>query len=178
MDCGHSLKGKSSSKILETVYDYDYEPKLLRSSEFVDDMTLLPTVIPAGWKLVNGELIFDENLVEDDMKIEDDVRTMNIIKEIANDISKEIKVTYDAPSNYADKRVPILDLKAGIDANNKIEFVFYKKPVTTKLVTLKSSAHSIKQKMSTLTQQCFMRLHNTSENVSETTKVTILNYFM
>ena len=147
-------------------------------SRFVDDMTILPTVIPAGWKVVDNKLVFDEDSVETDMTVEDDARTMKVIQEIANDISDEIQVTFDVPSNYADKKVPILDLKAGLDSNGKIEFVFYKKPVATKLVTLKSSAHSVKQKMSTLTQQCFMRLHNTSENASEITKVTVLNEFM
>ena len=46
---------------------------------------------------------------------EGDVRTMNIIKDIADEICENIKVTYDVPSNYSDKKVPFLDLKTGID---------------------------------------------------------------
>ena len=52
---------------------------------------------------------------------------MEIIKEIANGICKNIEVTYDIPSNYDDRKIPILDLKAGINADNKVEFSFYKK---------------------------------------------------
>ena len=71
-----------------------------------------------------------------------------------------------------------MDLKAGIDNEGNIEFIFYRKPVANNLVTLKSAAASLQQKMATLTQQCFMRLHNTSENASEITKLTLLNEFM
>ena len=147
-------------------------------SRFVDDMTLLPTIIPPGWKLENKSLKFHAELVESDMEVEDDVRTMNIIQKVGNSICEEIQVTYDVPSNYDDKKVPILDLKAGLDKNNLIEFTFYKKPVSSKLVTFKDSAASMQQKMATLTQQCFMRLHNTSENIPQTTLITILNDFM
>ena len=145
---------------------------------FVDDNTPLPTVIPPGMRLVDGELRLDTNLVKEDEKVQGDERTMIIIQDIANNINENIQVTFDVPSNYSDNKVPILDVKAGIDSENKIEFLFYKKPMTNNLVTMKSSAMSMNQKMAILTQQCFTRLHNTSDNTRESEKVEILNCFM
>ena len=89
-----------------------------------------------------------------------------------------LQVTYDVLSKYNDGKIPILDLKAGINTEGKIEYTFYRKPMTNNLLTLKSAASSMKHKMAILTQQCFMRLHNTSESIPEITRVAILNEFM
>ena len=43
---------------------------------------------------------------------------------------------------------------------------------------MKNSAMSTHQKMTILTQQCFFRLHNTSDGVENDVKVDILNNFM
>ena len=129
-------------------------------------------------RLVNSILSLHANLVKEDDKVEGDKRTMNIIQDIANSIHENIQVTFDVPSNYNDKSVPILDIKARIDSKNKIEYFFYKKPMVNNIVTMKSSAMSMSQKMAILTQQCFTRLHNTSDDVKESQKVEILNSFM
>ena len=64
---------------------------------FVDDITLLPSVTPPGVRLVNGKLELFEEHVNSDKQIKADIRTMEIIKEIANGISEGIDVTYDVP---------------------------------------------------------------------------------
>ena len=45
-------------------------------------------------------------------------------------------------------------------------------------MTLKSAAMTMNQKMNIVTQQCFTRLHNTSEDADEEIKVKVLNEFM
>ena len=100
------------------------------------------------------------------------------MKTLADDISPNIKVTYDIPSNNQDNKVPILDLKAGINSDGKIEYIFFKKSVASNLVTLRSAAFPKKQKLTNLTQQCFTRLHNTSEKADDEVKISILNDFM
>ena len=50
--------------------------------------------------------------------------------------------------------------------------------MATNLLTHKESALSKQSKFTIVTQECFGRLYNTSEFVSETKKVTILNEFM
>ena len=75
---------------------------------YVDDISMCPNVIPPGWKFRNGKLLFDESEVNKDKEIHDDKRTMEIIKEVADEICENIEVTYDVPSNHHDKKVPIL----------------------------------------------------------------------
>ena len=72
---------------------------------------------------------------------------MKIIAEIANNICDNIQVTYDIPSNYEDKKVPIFYLKAGINSSGQIEYEFYKKPITSNLLKMRSSAMQMKQKL-------------------------------
>ena len=110
---------------------------------FVDDITLCPKIIPPGWKYNKGSLIYLEDCVEEDKCESGDKRTMNIIKEIADEIFDNIKVTFDIPSNYCDKKIPILDLKAGLDEDGLVKFEFYRKPVTNNMVMLKDSAYSV-----------------------------------
>merc|ERR1712082_272050 len=71
--------------------------------------------------------------------------------------------------------VPILDVKAKINSSSKeIVYMFYQKPMSNRLVTLKTSAMTMRQKMTILTQECFRRLHNSSPNLPvEKTKETL-----
>ena len=144
----------------------------------VDDITILPSVILPGIRFESDKLVFDMSKVEEDKEVKADVRTMNIIQKVANSIDKDIKITYDVPSLHEDEYVPILDVKVKTIDNGKVEYIFYKKPTANRLSTLKSSAFSTKNKMTILTQECFRRLHNTSELVDDGVKAAILNEFM
>ena len=99
-------------------------------------------------------------------------------KKVANSIDKNIRVTYDVPSLHEDGRVPILDVKVRTNKCGKVEYIFYKKPAANRFSVLKNSALSIKNKMTILAQECFKRLHNTSELVEDSVKADILNEFM
>ena len=147
-------------------------------SRFVDDITMVQEIIPEGMRLQDDKLVMNVNKISEDSNIPGDIRTMNIIKEIADGIDSDIEVTFDTQSKNADGFVPILDLKACITDENKIMYIFYRKPITSNFVTLKSAAMTMRQKMDILTQQCFSRLHNTSREAEESVKVNILNEFM
>ena len=58
------------------------------------------------------------------LNVKDDERTMDIIQRIANSIEENIQVTYDVPSNYKDGKITILDVKAGINLQNKLNSNF------------------------------------------------------
>ena len=47
----------------------------------------------------------------------EDARTMNVLREIANSIYKCVQFTVDVPSNYEDKKVPVLDLQLSVKDN-------------------------------------------------------------
>ena len=81
-------------------------------SRLVDDITLLPTVVKPGMRVVDNEMVFVEEKVEEDARVSDDLRTMRIIQSVANTIDENIQVTFDVESTNTDKMVPILDIKA------------------------------------------------------------------
>ena len=73
-----------------------------------------------------------------------------------------ISFTYDVPSNYEPKKVPILDLNVYLNEDGYIMNEFYEKPTNNHLVILASSAISFKVKRTVFTQECLRRLRNTS----------------
>ena len=163
-------------KLSKRLKDINLVNKML--NRMVDDITMMPKIIEPGTRYVNNKLIVHNDKIEEDKSIPDDIRTMKIIQIIANNIDPTIKVTFDVPSNHDDGRVPILDVKIRIDEKGRAEHIFYKKPVANRLSTLKSSAYSMQNKMNILTQECFRRLHNTSDFVETEIKVKIINEFM
>ena len=83
----------------------------------VDDITLLPNVIEPGMRFIGGEVKFCEEKVDEDSSTENDVRTLSVIQEIANNIDKNISVTFDVPSLNSDGMVPVLDVKMKVKEN-------------------------------------------------------------
>ena len=59
-------------------------------ARLVDDITLIPEVIPPGMKIKNDELVLCRDKEKEDKDIEEDVRTMKIIQEVANHIDADI----------------------------------------------------------------------------------------
>ena len=49
-------------------------------SRLVDDITVLPTVVKPGMRVVNDELKFVKETVEEDSEVSGDVRTMILIQ--------------------------------------------------------------------------------------------------
>ena len=103
---------------------------------------------------------------------------MEIIKDIANSIHDMIEFTVDVPSNYADGKMPVLDMKVWMNDKSEIDFMFYEKPTKAQVVISKDSALPHNIRMKTLTQEIFCRLHNTRSTVLQFYKVDILNDFM
>ena len=147
-------------------------------STFVDDITLAPEIIKPGMKLEDGKLVHCKVKENNDNSIPGDMRTMLLITEIANRIDPIIKVTFDVASNYDDNMVPILDVKVGLNKDGKIVYKFYRKPIASKLLTHGNSAMSMNKKMEIVTQECFKRLHNTSDLMDSETKICLLTEFM
>ena len=91
-----------------------------------------------------------------------------------------IKFTVYYPTNYENKKVPILDIMASInkELQNRIAYEFFEKPTKNKFVILSSSAISAKQKRTILTQECLRRLRNTKIELGEKVQNQYLNEFM
>ena len=73
--------------------------------------------------------------MEEDSRREGDEMTMSVFADIANSVDPNMEVEVDFPSNYETKWMPILDMKMTMDTNNKVAYMFYRKPMCNKCCT-------------------------------------------
>ena len=109
---------------------------------FVDDVNGTFQPVGVGMEFVDGELRYNTNKAIADEEINEDERTMKIVRDIANSIDSMIKMTIDYPTNHADLKVPMLDVKVWInqEEDNTIYYEFYEKPTKCVYVISKDSA--------------------------------------
>ena len=134
------------------------------SEGYVDDTTDALAAIDPGVRFEDGNLVVKEELVAEDDAVSEDARTMNVLRDIANSIYKCVQFTVDVPSNYEDKKVPVLDLQLLVK-DNHITHEFFEKPCAAKQVIPCKSAHSRKMKMSVLVEEGLRRLRNNSRGL-------------
>ena len=155
-------------KILMKRHDRKYVARLsalgLETEDFaryVDDETEVMASVEPGVRYDGEKLVRNEELVEEDEAIEEDIRTMNLLKTIANDITECVQFTVDCPSLNQDGRVPVLDLGVSVE-DGQVVHDHYEKPCASKFVIPFNSAHSRKMKMAVLVEEGVRRLRNTS----------------
>ena len=147
---------------------------------YVDDVNGVFGSICPGSEYKDGKLRYNEEKAKADESLSNDKVTMEIVKEVANSISSMIKMTVDFPSNHADLKVPMLDVKVWLNQKdeNKIYYTFFEKPTKSPFVMSKSSAMPITKKIECLGQEVFRRLHNMKKELEEEEKTKVLNDFM
>ena len=152
---------------------------------YVDDINNCIKETAIGARYINGRLEYTEDAKMADEAIPSDKRTFEIIRQIGNSIHQNIKLETDVPSNYEDKKLPILDLKVWIERVStdngeelKIIHKHYIKPMASKFVVNKNAAMPIKTKRTILTQMCLRVLLNNSEYLKMEEKKETVEYFM
>ena len=114
-------------QLLSKLKSYQLVPEVY--TRFKDDITIVIEALEKGSKLVDGGVVVDESkkLVDEDKT--DNKITMDIIQEISNSINPMIKLTVETPCNFADKMLPVLDVKVKINEseNYRIDFNFFEK---------------------------------------------------
>ena len=147
---------------------------------FIDEVNIVCKAVKPGtdYDYVAGLLVFDEEKEKNDLEKPIDMVTMEVVRKIADDVDEMLKFTTDVPSNYDDMKMPVLDMKVGLNDQYEVEYVFYEKPMKSKMVIGKASALPNNVKMKTLTQEVFRRMHNTKETILEEHKSTMLTEYM
>ena len=129
---------------------------------FVDDLNGVFSTVPKGTEYIEGNLVFNPTKAAEDNDLPDDQVTMNVIKDIANDIEEMIFMTADYPSNYKVNRVPMLDVEVWINQDDSlIYYSYYEKETKSPYVISKMSAMPISKKIECLSQEVFRGLCNT-----------------
>ena len=164
--------------LIEKLKNVGIEPKIYK--RFKDDINVCTESLEKGSKLVDGEIIIDEEKRTIDEGKSDDIITMEIIREIAETIDPNIKLTIDSPSSHEDKLMPILDLKVGLnpEENYRIDYQFFEKPTKNEKVLMANAAMRAKSIRTILTQECLRIFRNTSLELGEDIRNKHLNKFM
>ena len=87
-----------------------------------------------------------------------------ILGQLINSITYDLKFTTENQSEYDDNFLPTLDFKLKLEdvGDTKVSrYQFYKKPISSSLGILKTSALSETIKSATATQEIIRRLSNT-----------------
>ena len=124
--------------------------------------------------------MIDEKEKLADEKITDSKITMNVIQQNANSINPMIKLTVETPCNFANGKLPVLDVEVNINKKeeNRIDFEFFEKPTKNPRVILADSALSLSKKRTILTQEGLRRLRNTKIELGTKVQEKHLNKFM
>ena len=168
-------------QVLQKLRGLDMEPGLYK--RYVDDVNLAIDQVEEGTTYEDGTLV--QNINGEDRDIEPDARTFDVVRSAGNEIHRSIQMTRDVPSNYTDRKVPILDLKCWkgevvVDGNeNHIIFhEFYMKEVSSKSVISREAALAITSKRTILTQECLRVILNCHQLVGWERITQHLNFFM
>ena len=98
-----------------------------------------------------------------------------------NSLFHDMQFTCEDQTDYEDDYLPTLDFKMKLDKGGipTVRYRFYKKPISTQLGILKSSALPENIKSATATQEIIRRLSNTDRREEQSTKNNILeDYFL
>ena len=111
--------------------------------------------------------------VEEDKKRAPDERTMELLRQVGDNIHPSIKLEVYYPSKHPDKKLPILDLRVWVEQKEKevqgsnqmmsvIMYELYAKEIASKAVIDARSAMSTSVKRTVLTQEVLHVLLNCS----------------
>ena len=78
---------------------------------YVDDIVIIARAIEAGWVYGLKERKFIFNPDHEYMAMAPDLRTMNILKDISNQLDPNIQMTIDVPSVHSNGKLPVVDLE-------------------------------------------------------------------
>ena len=143
---------------------------------YMDDGNGVSSSLPPGSRLIDGRVKVVEEEIEGDNTIPADIRTSDIILEIANTISPFIDLTVDSPSRNISGWMPILDLQIRVK-RGQIIYKFYKKSVSNKLTMMERSAMPTQIKRNSLVQEGIRRLRNTKRELLWSVKSEILSEY-
>ena len=93
---------------------------------YIDDVNFVTDAMDPGTDYEDGKLTINPEKINKDKEVPADIRTMEVIKKVANGVHDMIKFTVDAPSNHGDKKMPVLDVKVWmVDETQSINYIFY-----------------------------------------------------
>lgn len=151
---------------------------------YIDDVRGVLRAIKAGAVIRGDKIVFDKEQLALDLALEDpEVEvTARILRSIMDDLVEGIRFTTETYLDFKQNwGLPTLDsmlkvVKSEV-GKNKIGYMFYKKEVSTNLVTPYRSAQPINGKICSLSQDVFRVMSNSNYVVTMDEKIAMLDNF-
>ena len=144
---------------------------------YVDDTVVILNGINPGWYYCPKAKKMCHDMNHRNVGQEEDARTFGVLREIANSLDTDIQMTVEVPSDFADRRLPVMDLALWVN-DNQVQFSFFKKPMSSPYVNMWRSAISKKTKRDSLLQEGLRRYRNMGQGVDDAEKRLVLSRFM
>lgn len=146
---------------------------------YIDDSNFATPSVDVGARYDGEKLVYTEESQNEDADMEADKRTMLLLKSVADYIHPSIRMTIDFPSNHADGKIPMLDIKMWIEmVNERFLIRYYEKEMVTKAVMHARSAVPEQMKRTVLTQELLRRFVHCSRDLPWERVCTHANNFM
>ena len=136
-------------------------------TRYVDDTNKAVIPPPLGTRFEEGSLVIKPELVQEDGNLDRDKVTGELFRSLANSISPMLQFEEDVCSNYADGKLPILDLKVWKEYAEEsgvvtIKHEFYKKPMASRATLRANTAYPTSKIRSVMVEEVLRRLRNCS----------------
>ena len=144
---------------------------------YVDDVNAAGGKLSRRMKVVVKDGKAELEWGEEDNNLADDAFSARVYQEIANTIRpKSIIMEVDFPSNNADGKLPILDMKVWVE-ESQVLFLFYQKPMASRALVSPRSAITTRETKNILLEEGSRRLRACSPSLPWVTKAAILTNF-
>ena len=142
---------------------------------YMDDIRVFMEAIREGWRWWNGALCYCKAWKEEDLQegLSRTARTAKVVLGMMNDVMTFLDFTTEIEDDFADRKLPTLDVKVWI-RDGIIEYEFYEKPMAANTVLHAKTALSEQTKFSSLTQEVVRRLVHTSRRLEHSTRMEVL----
>ena len=155
---------------------------------YIDDQNMAVKPLAPGTRWVvgpwagglEGRMVVQDHLVEEDTLLPDDQRTMEELRKVADTISPMIQLEEDYGSKHTTGLLPILDLQVKVEqveGASKLFYYYYRKPMANWQVMHANSAMPASVKRTSLTQYGLRILRNTKLEVPWSEKAEMLSEF-
>ena len=155
---------------------------------YIDDQNMAVKPLAPGTRWVvgpwagglEGRMVVQDHLVEEDTLLPDDQRTMKELRKMADTISPMIQLEKDFGSKHNNGLLPILGLQVKVEQvedTPKLLYYYYRKPMSKCQLMHANSAMPADVKRTSLTQYGLRILCNTKLEVPWSQKADMLSEF-
>ena len=134
---------------------------------YMDDGRTWLHPFKAGWRWVNGELLYCQRWAMEDINITPLERTEKILHGTMGGIENFLTFTMDTGRDFTDGWLPILDTSLKMSPHNIVQYRFFEKPMGPNMMLQLRTAMGEDRKMRCLSNDLIRHLSNTCEMMGD-----------